>query len=136
MEQKRRGRPPGVKKEIKIELDTNITTEPKKRGRKTLDKPDAVLPDVMMEEEIEGTTIEKLKFLAIQVKQLDKTLDMEPYRMDWRRMLRPVRERRERPCHFVSLAFTVAYLACHQSLSSKLITSETISPPKLASATI
>ena len=84
MEQKRRGRPPGVKKEIKIELDTNITTEPKKRGRKALDKPDAVLPDVMMEEEIEGTTIEKLKFLAIQVKQLDKTLDMEPYRMDIR----------------------------------------------------
>jgi hypothetical protein len=81
MEQKRRGRPPGPKKEIKIELNT---TEPKKRGRKAAEKPHIVFPDVILEGEIEGTTTEKLKFMAIQVKQLDKTLDLEPYRMDIR----------------------------------------------------
>lgn len=81
MEQKRRGRPPGPKKEIKIELNT---TEPKKRGRKAAEKPHIVFPDVILEGEIEGTTTEKLKFMAVQVKQLDKTLDLEPYRMDIR----------------------------------------------------
>jgi hypothetical protein len=81
MEQKRRGRPPGPKKEVSFTL---TTTEPKKRGRKALEKPDTVLPDVMIDGEVEGTIIEKLKFMAIQVKQLDKTLDMEPYRMDIR----------------------------------------------------
>ena len=81
MEQKRRGRPPGPKKEIKIELNT---TEPKKRGRKATEKPHIVFPDVVLEGEIEGTTTEKLKFMAIQVKQLDKTLGLEPYRMDIR----------------------------------------------------
>ena len=85
MEQKRRGRPPGPKKEIKIELNTTtITTEPKKRGRKAVEKPHVIFPDNVMEGEIEGTTTEKLKFMAIQVKQLDKTLDLEPYRMDIR----------------------------------------------------
>jgi len=39
---------------------------------------------VVMEGEIEGTTTEKLKFMAVQVKQMDKTLDLEPYRMDIR----------------------------------------------------
>jgi hypothetical protein len=39
---------------------------------------------MIMEGEIEGTTTEKLKFMAIQVKQMDKTLDLEPYRMDIR----------------------------------------------------
>ena len=81
MEQKRRGRPPGPKKEIKIELNT---TEPKKRGRKAAEKPYIVFPDVVLEGEIEGTTTEKLKSMAIQVQQLDKTLDLEPYRMDIR----------------------------------------------------
>ena len=84
MEQKRRGRPPGPKKEIKMELNTTTTTEPKKRGRKAAEKPHIVFPDNVMEGEIEGTTTEKLKFMAIQVKQMDKTLDMEPYRMDIR----------------------------------------------------
>jgi hypothetical protein len=83
MEQKRRGRPPGPKKEIKMELNTT-TTEPKKRGRKAVEKPNIVLPDMVMEGEIEGTTTEKLKFMAIQVQQMDKTLDLEPYRMDIR----------------------------------------------------
>ena len=80
MEQKRRGRPPGPKKEIKIELNT---TEPK-RGRKAAPKIESVSPEVVIEGEVEGTTTEKLKFMAIQVKQMDKTLDLEPYRMDIR----------------------------------------------------
>ena len=84
MEQKRRGRPPGPKKEIKIELNTTTTTEPKKRGRKAVEKPHVIFPDNVMEGEIEGTTTEKLKFMAIQVQQMDKTLDLEPYRMDIR----------------------------------------------------
>jgi hypothetical protein len=83
MEQKRRGRPPGIKKEVKVELNTT-TTEPKKRGRKAVEKPNIITPDSVMEGEIEGTTEEKLKFMAIQLKQMDKTLDMEPYRMDIR----------------------------------------------------
>jgi hypothetical protein len=83
MEQKRRGRPPGPKKEIKIELNTT-TTEPKKRGRKAVDKPTIVFPENPVEGEVEGTTVEKLKFMAVQVKQMDKQLDMEPYRMDLR----------------------------------------------------
>ena len=81
MEQKRRGRPPGPKKEIKIELNT---TEPRKRGRKAAPKIESVSPDVVIEGEVEGTTTEKLKFMAIQVQQMDKTLDLEPYRMDIR----------------------------------------------------
>jgi len=86
MEQKRRGRPPGTgkKKEVEVQLNTTTTTEPKKRGRKATEKPHIILPDMVMEGEIEGTTTEKLKFMAIQVKQLDKTLDLEPYRMDIR----------------------------------------------------
>jgi hypothetical protein len=84
MEQKRRGRPPGPKKEIKIELNTTTTTEPKRRGRKAVEKPHVIFPDNVMEGEIDGTTTEKLKFMAIQVKQMDKTLDLEPYRMDIR----------------------------------------------------
>ena len=86
MEQKRRGRPPGTgkKKEVEVQLNTTTTTEPKKRGRKVTEKPHIILPDMVMEGEIEGTTTEKLKFMAIQVKQLDKTLDLEPYRMDIR----------------------------------------------------
>jgi hypothetical protein len=58
--------------------------KPKKRGRKATEKPHIILPDMIMDGEIEGTTTEKLKFMAVQVKQLDKTLDLEPYRMDIR----------------------------------------------------
>jgi hypothetical protein len=86
MEQKRRGRPPGLgkKKEVETQLNTTTTTEPKKRGRKAVEKPHIILPDMIMEGEIEGTTTEKLKFMAVQVQQMDKTLDLEPYRMDIR----------------------------------------------------
>lgn len=84
MEQKRRGRPPGTGKvkEVKIQLDT--TTTPKKRGRKAVEKPVIVFPENPVEGEVEGTTVEKLKFMAVQVRQMDKQLDMEPYRMDIR----------------------------------------------------
>ena len=98
MEQKRRGRPPGPKKEIKMELNITTTTEPKKRGRKAVEKPNIVLPDMIMEGEIEGTTTEKLKFMAIQVQQLDKTLDLEPYRMDIRMRKH---EAIQRMCHLI-----------------------------------
>ena len=84
MEQKRRGRPPGPKKEIKMELNTTTTTEPKKRGRKAVEKPVIVFPENPVEGEVEGTTVEKLKFMAVQVRQMDKQLDTEPYRMDLR----------------------------------------------------
>jgi hypothetical protein len=84
MEQKRRGRPPGPKKEIKMELNTITTTEQKKRGRKAVEKPTIVFPENPVDGEVEGTTVEKLKFMAVQVKQMDKQLDMEPYRMDLR----------------------------------------------------
>ena len=86
MEQKRRGRPPGLgkKKETEIQLNTTATTEPKKRGRKAVEKSNVVLPEMVMEGEIEGTTEEKLKFMVVQLKQTDKSLDMEPYRMDLR----------------------------------------------------
>jgi hypothetical protein len=95
MEQKRRGRPPGPKKEIKIELNT---TEPRKRGRKAAPKIESVSPEVVIEGEVEGTTTEKLKFMAIQVKQMDKTLDLEPYRMDIRMRKH---EAIQRMCHLI-----------------------------------
>ena len=86
MEQKRRGRPPGTGKvkEVEIQLNTTTTTEPKKRGRKAVEKPTIVFPENPVEGEVEGTTVEKLKFMAVQVKQMDKQLDTEPYRMDLR----------------------------------------------------
>lgn len=86
MEQKRRGRPPGTGKvkEVEIQLNTTTTTEPRKRGRKAVEKPVIVFPENPVEGEVEGTTVEKLKFMAIQVRQMDKQLDMEPYRMDIR----------------------------------------------------
>ena len=95
MEQKRRGRPPGPKKEIKIELNT---TEPRKRGRKAAPKIESVSPEMIIEGEVEGTTTEKLKFMAIQVQQMDKTLDLEPYRMDIRMRKH---EAIQRMCHLI-----------------------------------
>jgi hypothetical protein len=95
MEQKRRGRPPGPKKEIKIELNT---TEPRKRGRKAAPKIESISPEVVIEGEVEGTTTEKLKFMAIQVQQMDKTLDLEPYRMDIRMRKH---EAIQRMCHLI-----------------------------------
>jgi hypothetical protein len=87
---KRRGRPPGTaKKDPKIDLKINMTAttyEPKKRGRKA--KPQTETPEfvaeVPLEGEIEGTTPEKLKSLAKQLKYMDWLLDKEPYRFDIR----------------------------------------------------
>lgn len=86
MEQKRRGRPPGLgkKKEMETQLNTTVTTEPKKRGRKAVEKLNITYPNMVMEGEIEGTITEKLKSMAIILKELDRTLDLEPYRMDIR----------------------------------------------------
>ena len=63
MEQKRRGRPPGSKR-------TNA--------------PKIELHKEQVEEEIEGTTQEKLKILAKRVIRLDNIISQEPYRMDLR----------------------------------------------------
>ena len=83
MEEKKRGRPPGPKKEVV--LNSTVTTEPKKRGRKA--KPQTVEDvsiEIPLEGEIEGTTIEKLKMYAKQVLVLDRGINVEPYRFDLR----------------------------------------------------
>lgn len=83
MEEKKRGRPPGPKKEIVI--NSTVTTEPKKRGRKAKSQTEeSVSIEVPLEGEIEGTTIEKLKVYAKQVLVLDRTINIEPYRFDLR----------------------------------------------------
>jgi len=81
MENKKRGRPPGPKKEISIDLPA--TTEPKKRGRKPKIEV-SVNIEVPLEGEIEGTSIEKLKVYAMQILVLDRTINVEPYRFDLR----------------------------------------------------
>jgi hypothetical protein len=83
MEEKKRGRPPGPKKEIVF--NSAVTTEPKKRGRKP--KPqteESVSIEVPLEGEVEGTTIEKLKAYAKQISVLDRIINIEPYRFDLR----------------------------------------------------
>ena len=87
---KRRGRPPGTaKKDPKIDFKINMTAttyEPKKRGRKAKLQTESVsfVAEVPLEGEIEGTTSDKLKNLAEQVKYMDYILDKEPYRVDLR----------------------------------------------------
>lgn len=87
---KRRGRPPGTtKKDPKAELKINMTAttyEPKKRGRKPKPQVETVafVAEVPLDGEIEGTTSDKLKNLAGQVKYMDWLLDKEPYRIDIR----------------------------------------------------
>jgi hypothetical protein len=87
---KKRGRPPGTaKKDPKAELKINMdatTYEPKKRGRKpkTETVTVAFVAEVPLDGEIEGTTPDKLKNLAEQVKYMDYLLDKEPYRIDLR----------------------------------------------------
>jgi hypothetical protein len=83
MEEKKRGRPPGPKKEITMDL--SATTEPKKRGRRAkIQTEESVSIEVPLEGEIEGTTIEKLKMYAKRVLVLDRTINVEPYRFDLR----------------------------------------------------
>jgi hypothetical protein len=86
---KRRGRPSGTaKKDPKEGLKMDLTTttyEPKKRGRKAIPKDEAkVVVEVPLEDEVEGSTTEKLKNFAKQLEYVDHLLDMEPYRMDLR----------------------------------------------------
>jgi hypothetical protein len=86
---KKKGRPPGTaKKDPKESFTVNMstTTEPKKRGRKpkTETVTVAFVPEVALDGEIEGTTPDKLKNLAEQVKYMDYLLDKEPYRIDLR----------------------------------------------------
>ena len=90
-ETKRRGRPPGTtKKDPKegLKMDLTATTyEPKKRGRKPKAPTEttvAFVAEVPLDEEIEGTTPDKLKNFAKQVEYMDFLLDKEPYRMDLR----------------------------------------------------
>jgi hypothetical protein len=83
MDEKKRGRPPGPKKEVVI--NSTVTTEPKKRGRKAKPQTDEDISiEMPLEGEIEGTTPEKLKSLAKQLKYMDWLLDKEPYRFDIR----------------------------------------------------
>jgi hypothetical protein len=83
MENKKRGRPPGAKKEIV--LNSAVTTEPKKRGRKAKFQTEADISiEVPLEGEIEGTAIEKLKMYAEQILVLDRGINVEPYRFDLR----------------------------------------------------
>ena len=88
-ETKRRGRPPGTaKKDPKegLKMDLTATTyEPKKRGRKAIPKDEVkVVVEVPLEDEVEGSTTEKLKNFAKQLEYVDHLLDIEPYRMDLR----------------------------------------------------
>ena len=85
---KKKGRPPGTaKKDPKESFTVNMTTttEPKKRGRKAMPKVEIrEVAAVPLEDEVEGTTIEKLKNFAKQMEYIDYLLDVEPYRMDLR----------------------------------------------------
>jgi hypothetical protein len=80
MEKKKRGRKPGSKKEVVLNL---ATTEPKKRGRKPKTEVE-VNVNIPLDGEIEGTSIEKLKMYAKQILVFDRVLNIEPYRFDLR----------------------------------------------------
>jgi len=88
METKRRGRPPGTIKKVNIEenLKAGLDVEPKKRGRKPKPQTESVafVAEVPLEDEIEGTTSEKLKNIAKQLRYMEYILDQEPYRIDIR----------------------------------------------------
>jgi len=60
------------------------TTEPKKRGRKPLPKPELVAAANPLDSEIEGTTLEKLRAYSQQALVLDEEINHNPWRMDFR----------------------------------------------------
>jgi len=60
------------------------TTEPKKRGRKPLPKPELVAAANPLDSEIEGTILEKLRAYSQQVLVLDEEINHNPWRMDFR----------------------------------------------------
>ena len=83
---KKRGRPPGSKKqEVKLEVST---AEPKKRGRKAVQKVSIVPTIDALEGEFEGTTPERLKIYAHQAVALAQDIDKDPWRMDYREKYR------------------------------------------------
>jgi hypothetical protein len=84
---KRKGRPPGTSKKDPKEAKGptfDITGTPKKRGRKATVKVELAPIEEVVDGEIEGTTSEKLKHFAKQIKYYDYLLNMEPYRFDLR----------------------------------------------------
>lgn len=86
MEAKRRGRPPGSFKKVKeVEKPMfDISGTPKKRGRKKIEKIELAPRMEVLQGEPEGTTTEKLKVYAVEIKKIDEMLNHEPYRMDMR----------------------------------------------------
>jgi hypothetical protein len=86
METKRRGRPPGSFKTVKEVKEPmfNITGTPKKRGRKAVEKIELAPVEAVVDGEIEGTTPEKLRHFAKQIRYYDHLLNEEPYRFDIR----------------------------------------------------
>jgi len=84
--EKRRGRPPGTKKQ-EVKLEVSIA-EPKKRGRKAVQKIFIVPTIDALEGEFEGSTSEKLKIYADQAVLLAQDIDKDPWRMDYREKYR------------------------------------------------
>jgi hypothetical protein len=60
------------------------TTEPKKRGRKPLPKPETLAAANPLDGEVEGTIFEKLKAYSKQALVLDEEINHNPWRMDFR----------------------------------------------------
>ena len=66
------------------------TTEPKKRGRKPLPKPETLATANPLDGEVEGTIFEKLKAYSKQALVLDEEINHNPWRMDFRSRHREV----------------------------------------------
>ena len=66
------------------------TTEPKKRGRKPLSKPETLAAANPLDGEVEGTILEKLKAYSKQALVLDEEINHNPWRMDFRSRHREV----------------------------------------------
>jgi hypothetical protein len=97
MDQKRRGRPPGSSKQLETSF---ALTEPNKPGKKPLEKLPVISCEDPIDGEIEGTSTEKLKYMALQLMATDKALDMEPYRMDIRMKKHEIIKR---ICHLIEI---------------------------------
>lgn len=83
---RKKGRPKGSGKKEQVEK-VNFTipvSEGKKRGRKKVEKIEVAPVTEAVEEEVEGTTTDKLKGLSAQLQGLDIKLNDEPYRMELR----------------------------------------------------
>jgi hypothetical protein len=81
----KRGRPKGSVKAAKEKPALNFEmTEGKKRGRKKIEKIEVAPITEALEQEVEGTTTDKLKGLSAQIIAIDEKLDHHPYRFDLR----------------------------------------------------